>query len=223
MPGVGSTYRQRCYTCRRAIAVCLCEKIRPFNSRTRFVILMHPKEARKEGSGTGRLCHLALKNSQLHIGVDFSHDPKVNDLIADPDFRSVILFPSKGAIDILEEGFQALGDCPTRPLQIFVVDGTWRLAGKILRLSENLHPLPAVKFSPRQASNSASKNSHARSAFPLSNRSTSCWNLAWSKASKRWMARSVSCRRSSSSSWHSSRKQHPLPLRPESSSRAFLE
>ncbi|MDB4673335.1 DTW domain-containing protein [Verrucomicrobiales bacterium] len=148
----GSSHRETCYVCHRAASVCLCEMIRPFYSRTRFIILMHPKEANKEGSGTGRLCHLALQNSSLLIGDDFSDDQRVNDLIADPDFRSVLLFPSPGAIDLSHEGYQALGHSPANPLQIFVVDGTWRLAGKILRLSENLRALPAVKFSPRHAS-----------------------------------------------------------------------
>ena len=113
---------------------------------------MHPKEAHKEGSGTGRLCHLVLQNSRFLIGVDFSDDQRVNALIADPDFRSVLLFPRAGAIDLSHEGYQALGHRPTEPLQIFVIDGTWHLAGKIVRLSENLRSLPAVKFSPRRAS-----------------------------------------------------------------------
>ena len=113
---------------------------------------MHPKEARKEGSGTGRLCHLALQNSRLLVGVDFSDDERVNKLIADPGFRSVLLFPRAGAIDLLQHGYQTLGHLPDKPFQIFVIDGTWRLAGKILRLSENLRSLPAVKFSPRHAS-----------------------------------------------------------------------
>ena len=33
-----------------------------------------------------------------------------------------------------------------------MVDGTWPLAGKILRLSENLRALPTVGFTPRQPS-----------------------------------------------------------------------
>ncbi len=35
----------------------------------------------------------------------------------------------------------------------FVVDGIWRLAGKILKLSKNLQSLPRVSFTPRELSN----------------------------------------------------------------------
>lgn len=113
---------------------------------------MHPKEARKQKSGTGRLCHLALKNSRLHVGVDFTGDREVCALIEDPEYTSVLLFPTSEAVNLSEEGYRSLtGECGK--LQIFVVDGTWPLAGKILKLSENLRALPAVSFTPRQPSN----------------------------------------------------------------------
>ena len=37
----------------------------PFETKTQFVILMHPREARKEKTGTGRLAHAILKNSEI--------------------------------------------------------------------------------------------------------------------------------------------------------------
>ena len=132
--------------------MCLCGLIQPFDTHTRFVILMHPKEAHKQKSGTGRLCHLALKNSRLHVGVDFTHDSEVRALIEDPEYTSFLLFPGPQAVNLSQEGYRSL----TRhrgKLQIFVVDGTWPLAGKILRLSENLRALPTVSFTPRQPSN----------------------------------------------------------------------
>jgi DTW domain-containing protein YfiP len=113
---------------------------------------MHPKEARKQKSGTGRLCHLVLKNSRLHVGVDFTNDSEVRRLIEDPEYTSVLLFPSPQAVNLSLEGYRSLTGAHGK-LQIFVVDGTWSLAGKILRLSENLIALPVVSFTPRQPSN----------------------------------------------------------------------
>ena len=132
--------------------MCLCGLIEPFDTQTRFVILMHPKEARKQKSGTGRLCHLALKNSSLHIGVDFTDDREVRALIEDPEYTSVLLFPTPEAVNLSEEGYRVVTGEQGK-LQIFVVDGTWPLAGKILKLSENLRALQAVSFTPRQPSN----------------------------------------------------------------------
>ena len=145
-------YRQSCRRCQRPEAVCLCGLIRPFDTRTRFVILMHPKEARKQKNGTGRLCHLALSNSSLLVGVDFTDDDRVNALIRDPEYRSVLLFPTADAVDLSRDGYAAVGGRTGR-LQIFVVDGTWSLAGKILRLSKNLQALPTVSFTPERPSN----------------------------------------------------------------------
>lgn len=132
--------------------MCLCGLIQPFDTHTRFVILMHPKEAHKQKSGTGRLCHLALKNSRLHVGVDFTHDREVRALIEDPEYTSVLLFPGPQAVNLSQEGYRSLTGHRGK-LQVFVVDGTWPLAGKILRLSENLRALPTVSFTPRQPSN----------------------------------------------------------------------
>ena len=144
--------REFCRVCHRPGSVCLCGLITPFDTRTRFVILTHPKEARKQKTGTGRLCHLALKNSSLHVGVDFSDHRQVDALIEDPEYTSVLLFPSPGAINLSQDGYRSLG-CRGRKLQIFVVDGTWSLAGKILRLSDNVRALPPVSFTPRRPSN----------------------------------------------------------------------
>ena len=113
---------------------------------------MHPKEAYKQKCGTGRLCHLALKNSRLHVGDDFTDDSNIRALIEDPEYTSVLLFPTPQAVNLSEEGYRSLTGHPGK-LQIFVVDGTWSLAGKILRRSENIRALPTVSFTPRHPSN----------------------------------------------------------------------
>ena len=145
-------YREHCHVCNRPTSVCLCELIQPFDTHTRFVILMHPKEAHKQKSGTGRLCHLALKNSRLHVGIDFTYDSKVRALIEEPEYTSVLLFPGPQAVNLSNDGYRSLTGHRGK-LQVFVVDGTWPLAGKILRLSKNIQALPTVSFTPRQPSN----------------------------------------------------------------------
>lgn len=145
-------HRQHCHVCNRPASVCLCGLIQPFDTQTRFVILMHPKEARKQKTGTGRLCHLVLKNSSLHLGIDFTNNEEVRTLIEDTEYTSVLLFPAPQAINLSQDGYRALIGNQGK-LQIFVVDGTWPLARKILRLSENLRSLRAVSFTPRKPSN----------------------------------------------------------------------
>ena len=43
--------------------------------------MMHPKEFKHEKAGTGRLTHLCLANSELHMGIGFDNDAAVQTLI----------------------------------------------------------------------------------------------------------------------------------------------
>ena len=51
-------------------------------TRTKFVLLMHPKEFKKEKAATGRLTHLCLANSEIHCGIEFDRHEAVQALIA---------------------------------------------------------------------------------------------------------------------------------------------
>ena len=46
--------REMCYRCFRPKAACLCADIVPMPTRTRFVLLMSPKEFKEEKAATGR-------------------------------------------------------------------------------------------------------------------------------------------------------------------------
>jgi DTW domain-containing protein YfiP len=109
---------------------------------------MHPKEARKVKLGTGRLTHLSLKNSEILLGVDFTEDHRVNRMIKDPSYYQVILYPGEKSIDI--GAFRFPDTIPDRiKLLVFVIDASWTLARKMLRLSSNLHALPKIHFRPQ--------------------------------------------------------------------------
>ena len=112
---------------------------------------MHPKEAKKTRNGTGRLAHLALRNSEIITGVDFSEDPRVQALLADEKFMACILYPGKTSVEslIFLSKETAING---RALLIFVIDGTWITAKKMMKLSQNLHTLPRIALEPSQAS-----------------------------------------------------------------------
>ncbi len=137
-------HREECYTCRRVKANCLCGSIKPFNTRLRFVILMHEDEAKRQRTGTGRLSRLCLTNSELIIGNDFTLDARVNALIKDPACAPFVLYPGPKAAN-----FQTLGKDafpPGKTPLIFVIDGTWRSAKSILHKSKNVSALPRLSF-----------------------------------------------------------------------------
>jgi DTW domain-containing protein len=135
--------RSSCARCRRPEPVCFCGHIRALPTRTRVLLLQHPKE-RRVGVGTARMAHLALPNSDLRVGLDFSLDPVVRAAVDAPG-SVCVLFPRPGAMDVAELPRD-------RPLTLVVLDGTWALARKLLRLNPMLAALPAVAFTPRRPS-----------------------------------------------------------------------
>lgn len=144
-------YRDFCYTCRRPKKTCLCSFISPIKTKTHFVLLMHPKESRRQKLGTGRLTHLFLKNSRMIEGVDFSEIKEVNKICTSKVFYPVVLYPGKRSWELTEELSLNFNDSP-RQLLIFVIDGTWKQAKKMMLLSENLKRLPQIHIKPEQGS-----------------------------------------------------------------------
>lgn len=124
-------------------------------TRTRFVFLMHPKEFKHEKAATGRLTHLCLANSAIYMGVGFEAHEEVQALLQDPTQRPVLLYPGSQAVNLSVAGpatvSRELGletERGPRRLVIIVLDATWALGRKMLRLSPSLQRLPRIMFTP---------------------------------------------------------------------------
>ncbi len=139
-----------CLDCRRRLATCVCSLVRPFPTESRFVILQHPKEFKKEKVGTGRFTHLILENSEILVGVDFDGDQRFLAILEDPKYYTVLLYPGPSSIDLSQ--VDADGFAPDKPLQFIVIDGTWPCAKKMMRLTTQLHDLQRVSFSSSRVS-----------------------------------------------------------------------
>jgi len=131
-----------CLQCRRRIRTCVCDKLRPFGTNTRFVILMHPMEYKKEKVGTGRFSHLILENSKIIVGVGFDEDPEFKALLDDKDYESFVLYPGEQSLNLSQDEVTL----SPKKKQIFVIDGTWACAKKMMKLTTSLHHLPWVSF-----------------------------------------------------------------------------
>ena len=139
-----------CLTCRRRLLTCVCEYLRPFMTESRFVILMHPMEFRKEKVGTGRFSHLILKNSEIIVDVGFDQNERFLRVLTDEKYQTVILYPGDETIDLsANESRETLGE---KPLQFIVIDGTWPCAKKMMKLTTKLHRLPRVSFDTKRIS-----------------------------------------------------------------------
>jgi DTW domain-containing protein len=143
--------REMCYRCFWPKSLCWCSSITPIATRTRTVILMHPKEYKEEKAATGRLTHLCLQNSEIHMGINFDGHPRVQALINDPLYFPMLLYPSKGAINLSEKGFSG-APFFDRQLLVILLDATWRNAKKMFNRSTTLQKLPRLMFVPEEKS-----------------------------------------------------------------------
>lgn len=142
--------REKCYKCFRPIINCFCESLKPIKTKTKFIFLIHPKEAFKQKTGTGRLAHLSLSDSEMIIGINFTDNSTVNEYIKDPSCYPVLLYP--GINSLAPESDQFMQDLSNKKLLVFIIDGTWALARKMLRLSRNLQKLRTISFNNRYTS-----------------------------------------------------------------------
>jgi len=132
-----------CARCRRPQVVCYCAQLPQLPTRTRVVVLQHPRE-RRVGIGTARMAQLALPNSFLHVGINFADDPVVHALLSGTA-PSYLLFPGPDARDVRELALE-------QPITLVVVDGTWSQARTLVRLNPALAALPRIAFTPRRRS-----------------------------------------------------------------------
>lgn len=143
--------RGTCWKCYRPQNACLCEHLVSLPTRTRVVILMHPKEYKREKAATGKLTHACLPNSEIQWDESFLENKRVNELLNDPSKYPVLLYPGDQSLNVSLGEFKVdvLGK---RELVVFVLDGTWPCAKKMLKLSTNLQTIPRLMFTPTQKS-----------------------------------------------------------------------
>ena len=152
--------REMCHRCMRPRSSCLCPTRPPMPTRTRIVLLMHPKEYRHQKCTTGRLTCLNLANSEIIPGVRFDDDARYRALADDPGNLAVLLYPGKDALRLGDGGLDGGGGLDGdgglrldgRRLVVFLVDATWHEARSIVKQSPSLLRLPQIRIEPRAPS-----------------------------------------------------------------------
>jgi DTW domain-containing protein YfiP len=140
--------REKCYRCYRPKSSCMCDYITPIQTKTKFVILMHPHEFKKVKNGTGHFTHLSLKNSEFYIATRFDTHTRVNAIINDRSNACYVLYPDEDATVLNENALKQEG----KNTVIFLIDATWHNAKKLLRDSPNIHNLPKISFTHTKSS-----------------------------------------------------------------------
>lgn len=145
---MSSIPRDICYKCYRPQSSCMCKYITPIETKTRFVILMHPKEFRKTKNGTGHFTNLSLANCEIYIGIDFTQHQVINTIINDPSNLCYTLYPHEKSIILNDVPIGEKG----KNTVIFLIDSTWPCSRAILKESPNIDAIPKVSFTHRKTS-----------------------------------------------------------------------
>ncbi len=141
---------ERCYKCYKPISNCLCKYTQEIDTGIKFVLLMHPKEFKKQRTGTGNIAHISLKNSEIIVGLDFSTNERLQTLLKDPAYFPVMMYPGEEAWTIKKEGFkEAVG---TKTLLVIILDATWFCSKKMIDHNPFLLELPRVSFAGKYSS-----------------------------------------------------------------------
>lgn len=137
--------RRLCAQCQRPICACICAFISKTYNKTPVLVLQHPSEV-KQSKGTVALLQRSLHSCRVLIGEDFSDNDELIDLLAQN--QGLLLYPGEQAQDLLlsvhqcdEEDSQSI---ERKPPLLIILDGTWKKAYRMYRLSKNLHSLTQV-------------------------------------------------------------------------------
>ncbi len=139
--------RDLCLKCLRPKEACLCKYIKTVQTNIKFVFLMHPKEAKKQRTGTGRLASNSLPDSEILVGINFTDNARLNSLLNDPQYFPVLMYPEENALTAKSPELKsALCKDENKKLLVLIVDSTWFCSHKILKQSKNIMALPKLSF-----------------------------------------------------------------------------
>ncbi len=125
----------RCATCHMHATLCICDLVPTLTTRTRLLLLVHYREARKP-TNTGQLAARCLAGSQIGIVGDLER-PLQLPLVRAGE-RALLLYPADDA--------QPLEHHVGEPCVLIVPDGNWRQASKMRHRVPGLAELPCVRL-----------------------------------------------------------------------------
>ena len=140
---------ERCFKCFKPKSVCLCRFAKELDTNVKFVFLMHPKEFRRQRTGTGYLAHSCLVGSEVIVGQDFSQNQRLTQLLNDDQFVPFLMYPGDDAWNVKSQvempQIQA-AKSGQKKLLILILDATWFCARKLIQHNPFLLQLPKLSF-----------------------------------------------------------------------------
>lgn len=131
----------RCAGCFLPTPSCLCSDKPSVQAAAVFWLLTHNDEYYKP-TNTGRLIVDSIQGSRVFKWSRTEPDPDFMNALSDPAYVPCIVFPSGSSYqERMVEGSSFAGKTPA----FIILDGTWRQARRMFRLSRYLDHLPVIE------------------------------------------------------------------------------
>lgn len=136
--------RPVCLRCGRPLTACICPHIVPTDNVVSVLILQHPLEVR-QAKGSANLLALSLRAARLEVGESFDPDALQHWLTPPTGGQTLLLYPATTSprAPALLDAAACRG-----PLQLVILDGTWRKSLRMLHLNPALQALPRLALHP---------------------------------------------------------------------------
>ncbi len=146
---------KRCESCMMALGYCICEDVNPQTLDDHYPLeiwlLMHKEESYKP-TNTGRLIeHCLPANSRRFYWHRTEPDPEFITLLNDEKYQPHIIYPGdREGIEhrVVKEALRSKDKIPV----FIILDGSWRQAGRMFRLSKYLQHLPVLPLNTQRHS-----------------------------------------------------------------------
>lgn len=137
---------QRCQACLMAYKHCICDDKYQVAAKAEFLLLSHHDELFKP-TNTGRLIVDSIAATQVHEWSRTAPSTELLVQLQDPNYQPYIVFPEGEDYQQRMVSEVALPPSAAKPLFI-ILDGTWRQARRMFRLSPYLQQLPVYQPPP---------------------------------------------------------------------------
>lgn len=133
--------RPQCPDCDYPLTACLCHAIQAMDSDTRVVVLQHPSEA-GHAKNSVRLLSRVLPGAEVILGETEADFSEIRQRLENNGHHSLLLYPAEDSISLAEISVETRS--VGKPVNLIVIDGTWRKALKIFKLNPWLQQLQMV-------------------------------------------------------------------------------
>ncbi len=129
--------RKTCPICLYPINTCVCRAVKQLNPKTSLYVMQHPSEI-KAAKNTIRLAKLCIPELHIYTG---EQPADFKDLIDLPPADTFLLYPDENAQPI-----ETLSTERTKPVNLIILDGTWKKTYKLLMLNPWLKKFRTLSF-----------------------------------------------------------------------------